>query len=254
MENKANLNSVIEDVKKVLTNPAEFYQSMAKTGGFVDPVIFLVVMAFVSGIIVSILSIMGVGMMGGMPMGFGALIMMPIFALIGSFIGAAILFVIWKLMGSDESYETAYRCIAYASAIYPIMALLGIVPYIGSLVGVVWGMYLMINASVEVHKLNSKTAYIVFGVLGALLVVFNLSSEIATRKMHSDLEGMRKQFEGVGKQLEDVGEMTPEEAGKAVGDFLKGFEKATEEMNSQSEQGFQKEESFDESESAQPAQ
>lgn len=247
MESKANLNSVVEDAKNVITNPAEFYRSMAKTGGFVDPVIFLVVMAFITGIIVSILSMVGLGMVGGMAVGVGAVIMMPIFALIGSFIGGAILFVIWKLMGSDEPYETAYRCIAYAAAIYPITAVVAIVPYIGSLVGVVWGMYLMINASIEVHKLASQTAYMVFGILGALLVVFNLSSEIATRKMQSQLKGMTKQFEGVGKQLEDAGEMTPEEAGKAVGDFLKGFEKATQDKDSQEQQGFQQEETVEES-------
>jgi uncharacterized membrane protein YdjX (TVP38/TMEM64 family) len=40
--------------------------------------------------------------------GFGAIIFMPIAVAIGSFIGAAILFVIWKLMGSQEDYETAY--------------------------------------------------------------------------------------------------------------------------------------------------
>jgi hypothetical protein len=48
--------------------------------------------------------------------------------------------------------------------------------------------------------------------------------------MSSQLENMSKEFKGFGKQLEKLGnddEMTPEQAGKALGEFLKGLEQAT---------------------------
>ncbi len=227
MGNRSKLNNVLQDAIKVITNPVGFYRNMPKTGGFADPVIFVLVMAVMMGLLIAIFSLFGASVIGAMAAGFSALIFMPIFALVGSFIGAAILFVIWKLMGSSESYETAYRCVAYAAAIYPIMAVLGLIPYIGTLVGIAWGVYLMIVASIEVHQLNRKTAYTVFGILGALLIVMNLGSEMAARKMTAKVEGLEKQFEGITKQLEQSADKTPEQMGKDIGDFIKGLGNAT---------------------------
>lgn len=62
---------------------------------------------------------------------------MPIAVAIGSFIGAAILFVIWKLMGSQEDYETAYRCGAYLMALAPITTLINVIPYAGAIISLV---------------------------------------------------------------------------------------------------------------------
>jgi len=227
MENKAKLNIIIEDAVKVIKNPVGFYREMPKTGGFVDPLIFLIVMAVVAGLMVATLSLFGAGMAGAMAAGMGAVFMFPVFALISSFISAAILFVIWKLMGSDNGYETAYRCIAYASAIYPITVLLSIIPYAGSVVGMAWGVYLMMIAGIEVHQLKKNTVYLVFGILGTLMVLGNLSGEMAARRMTSRFEGMGEQFEQFGRQFENNDDMTPEKAGEALGGFLKGLEKAT---------------------------
>ena len=44
---------------------------------------------------------------------------------------------------------------------------------------------------------------------------------------------MSSKFEGLQKQFEQSGEMTPEQAGKAVGDFLKGFSEATKDLPEQ---------------------
>jgi len=217
------MNSIIEDARKVITNPVTFYREMIKTGGFGNPIIFVLVMAVVSAILLGLLALFGVGNIGGaMAVGVGGIIFLPIMFVIFSFTGASVIFVIWKLMGSQESFEVSYRCVAYASAIYPITALAGLIPYLGSLIGVVWWMYLMIIASQDVHQIAQKTAYTVFGILGALLIVTNLSSEMAARHMTS-------QFENVGGSFEKFEDMSPEEAGEAVGNFLKGLEKATKE-------------------------
>lgn len=217
------MNSIFEDVRRVITNPVDFYREMTKTGGFGDPIIFVLVMAVASAILLGIFTLFGVGNIGGaMAVGVGGIILLPIMFVMFSFIGAGILFVIWKLMGSQESFEVSYRCVAYASAMYPITALAGLVPYLGSFIGIAWWMYLMIIASQEVHQIAQKTAYMVFGILGALLIVTNLSSEMAARHMAS-------QFENVGRSFEKFEDMSPEEAGEAVGKFLKGLEKATKE-------------------------
>lgn len=214
--NTFDINKVIASAKAVITAPATYFQTMPKSGGLVEPLIFILVMAVAMGVISAIFSLFSspVGMMAS---GFAAIIIIPIGALIGAFIGAAILFVIWKLMGSEENYETAFRCLAAITAIYPIIAVLSIIPYIGGIVGVVWGTYLLIEASVAVHGRERKTAQIVFGILGALMLFSNVSSEYAARKAMDRMEDLASQFE-------DMENLPPEEMGKKMGEFLKGME------------------------------
>lgn len=211
-----DINQVIAQAKAVITNPVGFYQTMPKSGGYGNPVIFVAVMGAVMGLVTALLSFFGsaAGMLAG---GLAAIIIMPIFAVLGAFIGAAILYVIWKLMGSPENYETAFRCQASAAAIYPISALLAIVPYIGSIVMIAWGVFLMIEASVSVHGRPRRTAQIVFGILAALLILSNIASERAARQMEERMEGMGSQFQGMEN-------MSSEEAGRKMGEFLKGLE------------------------------
>jgi len=220
MDDKARLNTIIDNAGGVLKDPDGFYRDMERTGGFVDPLIYVVVMAAGTALIIAVLSLLGAGMTGVIVIGLGAVIVFPIIAVIGSFITAVILFLIWKLLGSKESYETGYRCVAYATLVYPVSALLGLTPYFGSMLSVVWGMYLMTVATTEVHRLKRKTAYIVFGVLGVLLIISNFSAERQVRRM---TPGQNK----ISEQLPGNEYKAPVEAGEAVDQFLKGFEKAT---------------------------
>ena len=220
MDDKARLSTIIDNAGRMLKDPAGFYRDMEKAGGFLDPLIYVVVMAAGTGLIIAVLSLLGAGMTGAIAIGLAAVIVFPIFAVIGSFIAAAMLFLIWKLLGSNESYETGYRCVAYATVVYPVSAVLGLIPYLGAMLGVVWGMYLMTVATSEVHRLKRKTAYIVFGVLGVLLIISNISAEREGRRMASEQNTISEQLPGNEYKA-------PVEAGEAVDEFLKGFEKAT---------------------------
>src|SRR4030042_1303997 len=104
----------------------------------------MVVMGINGGLIQSIFSIIGLRGASGMAMGVASIILLPIIIGIFGFVGAAILFGIWKLMGSQESYETAYRCVAYISALTPITAVLGLVPFIGGAVGIALTTYFVV--------------------------------------------------------------------------------------------------------------
>lgn len=218
-ESSFSINTVIEDALQIIKKPVGFYQRMPHSGGYVEPMIFLVVMAAIAGLIVTIYSLFGGGLAGIMVFGSAAIIAFPIAALISSFIGAAVMFIIWKLMGSDKNFETAYRSVAYASAIYPISAVLGLIPYVGAVIGIAWGMYLMVVASVEVHGIHINKAYIVFGILGALMIISNVSSEMAAREFQARIEQM-------GVNTQDMEGKSPEEIGKMVGEFMKGLEES----------------------------
>jgi hypothetical protein len=223
--NSFDLSTVIEQAKHVIFNPVDFYRNMSKTGGYSEPIIFLLVMAATSGLLTGILSVVNL-----LPLsagsGLGMIILFPIALLIFGFVFAAILFVVWKLMGSPENYEVAYRCVAYTSAILPVVTVLGVIPYLGTLVRVVWGSYLAIIASMEVHGRQKNPSYIVFGILGALGLIMSIGAEHTQREVASGMEGYSRAME---ESIEGFEDMTPEEAGRAVGEFMKGLQDAANE-------------------------
>lgn len=221
---KFDLSDVLETAIRVIKDPASFYRSMPRDGGYAQPLIFIAVMAIFTGIIMAIASLFGGGRLGGLGAGLASVIIVPIMMIIGYSIAAAILFVIWKLMGSTQRYQTAFRCQAFASSILPVTALLSLIPYLGTVASIAWGTWLVINASVEVHGIPRQKALLVFGILGALMMYSNYSSEQMARQMQQHAENMDVQLEDSIKNMEN---MSPEEAGKALGEFLKGLEEST---------------------------
>jgi hypothetical protein len=237
-----NLTSIQKTAMSVLTSPSSFFREMAKTGGFLEPLIFMVIMGVISGLIQTLFSIVSLNVAGGMAMGIGSIILVPIFAAIFGFVGAAILYVLWKLLGSQESYETAYRCGAYLSVLMPIITVLGLIPYLGSAVGIALYVTFLVIASVEVHNIPSQKAWLVFGIIGAILIIMNIGGQMTARKasreavkfrekMEETSKAMKKQAEQMQKQTEDIQKQAEEmqrqaeEARKAAEEMQKQLEK-----------------------------
>lgn len=208
----------LDTVLKVIKTPAAFFQEMPKSGGLVEPLLFAVVMGVVAGLIQAVLSIVGIGMAGSFFMALASIIIVPIAVAVFGLIAAGITFLIWKLLGSQESYEVSFRCLAYAAAITPITTICNAIPYVGPLVGLVWMTYLLVTASTEVHHIQPKPAWIVFGAICALLALTSVSAEISARRMAKELDHLQQRMGQIDK-------MTPEEAGKMMGEFMKGMEK-----------------------------
>lgn len=248
-EGKSLVSGIVSTALKVITNPSGFYREMPKTGGFQHPVIFLVAMMVVSMVIgyIGSLAHIGVSPMGGGMMGAGALagiIIAPIIGLIFSFIAAGILFVIWKIMGSQENYEMAYRCAAYSSGIIPVTSVLGFIPYLGSVAVLLWGFYLLIIASIEVHKIKSSLSWTVWGIIAALFIMLSLSAQYAARKFSGEWMEKAKEAEQAAKKMQESlskmpqgGQMT-EEQQKQMEEVLK---KMQEEMTKNMPQKQEKE-------------
>lgn len=185
----------------VIRNPVEFYRGMAKTGGFRAPVAFVLSMGIVVALIGGFLSIFT----GGFHfLAFlVSLVIGPAVFTIFSFVGAGVFFIIWRIIGSEQSYETAYRCIAYASAVTPVTMLLGIIPYLGSLAGILWMLYLVVTATVEVHGVEARKAWTLFGVLFFLLILVSMGSQYSARQ--------------VAKQMQSYGDTAGETGGRSTG-------------------------------------
>ncbi|MCX5849710.1 MAG: YIP1 family protein [Deltaproteobacteria bacterium] len=219
-----NFAAMPQTAVNVVTKPAEFFQEMPKIGGFLEPLAFVIIMGVITGIIQAILSFIGLGhgagYRGGIMASFSVIIFMPIFAAIGSFIGAAILFVIWKLMGSQENYETAYRCGAYLMALSPITTIIGVVPYAGGIITMAIYVFYLVTASVHVHNIPSQKAWLVFGIIGVIFVIFGLFAEHKVRNMGSEMGRWREMSENMRKEYQD----TTKDRGKSFDEMLKQAE------------------------------
>lgn len=210
---------------KVLTSPSAFFKEMPKTGGYVEPLIFMLVIGVIGGLIRIVLISMGIGFSPGVGIGIMSIIMMPVFVVVFGFVMAAIFFAIWKLMGSQESYETAFRCMAYISAITPVTTVIGIVPYIGSAIGTVLMIFFLVVASVEVHKIPSQKAWLVFGIIGAVLIILGIGGRFAAKKALLEMDESSK---AIQKQTEEMQKKSGE-AQKAAEEMQKAMEKQAEE-------------------------
>jgi hypothetical protein len=104
-------------------------------------------------------------------------------ALVFAFILSGILFVIWHLMGSTGNYQTAFRTWSAMSPLAVLQALLGVgvalstrafkgSPMVAIVIGVImlfYGLYLLVTASVETHRLPKVRSWVVWGSVTVLL-------------------------------------------------------------------------------------
>jgi len=208
-----NIGEVLRDIPttavRVITNSASFFREMPKAGGFVEPIIFAAGIGLASGVATVILAIFGLGYAHSFGSAILYLVLMPFFTPLFGFLGALILYIIWKILGSQESYETAYRCGAYASAITPLTTLINVIPYIGGIIGLLWFTYLVVVASSEVHSIDRKKAWTVFGIIFIIFAIMSLTSEFAARRMASKME----KYKQMGQGYKDL---SPEDAQKAA--------------------------------------
>lgn len=212
---------ILNKALAVMKSPNEFFRSMPKSGGYKDPLIFSVVLGVVTGGVHAVLLMLGLKPAAGVVMAILAVVITPIMVAVLGFIGAAIFWVGWKLLGSSESYEVSYRCGAYASGIAPATAIAGVIPFIGGAIGSLWMSYVLIAASVEVHGISKKKSMIAFGSVGVLFALLSVTGQVAQRAMKGQVEQMLTQNQA---QLEQAqANMTPEQkqAMNAMLDLLK---------------------------------
>ncbi len=183
---KIDFINILRTAFRVLTSPAAFFSNMPKTGGYIEPLVFMVVMGFIGSFIQALLSIMGLTPEGP-EIGAVSLIIVLIIAIIASgFMAATVYFIIWRLMGSKESFETAFRCNAYISALIPVTALLGPVPYLDQIIAILLSTLFLVIASVCVHNLPSRRAWIVFGLLGLMFMLASIVGNEALKALEEN--------------------------------------------------------------------
>ncbi len=171
----------IETWKEVILRPSDFYRRMPTTGGYADPLTFAAISYVIYGLLIALLSRgMSMGSMYGMygrelslSMVIGIVIVAPIVGIISIFIGAAIFYIIYRVLGGTGSYEGTLRFISYATAVM----IFSWIPVIG-FIAWIYGMYLYIVGGAFVHNVSMGKSAI--AILLPTILVFILAIIVAS--------------------------------------------------------------------------
>ena len=159
------VNSYVATIKKVLTEPRDFFAALPTNAGYGAPLIYLLPAAAISGFLSALV---GPGQSGGAA--FAALILAPIAAIIGSFIGAALLHASSYIFAEKAKggYEGTWRVVAYS---YGSIAWITWIPVIGFL-GSLYAIYVTIMGIEGVHGTStSKAATAVLVLVGIAILL-----------------------------------------------------------------------------------
>ena len=144
-------NAFVETLVMVLTRPGEAFTVMRREGGLGEPLIYALIGGCLGGI-VSLLLSLGLQSAGffanrhdtfaamtGMGAGSaGFIVLVPLFVIIGLFIGSAIVHLCLMIVGgANQPFETTFRVIAFSQG---SAGPLQMVPVCGGLIAGVWAL------------------------------------------------------------------------------------------------------------------
>lgn len=161
----------------MIRHPWQFFRGVSLEGGYGVAVLYLLFWEGVASGVTFLLSFLPGGAV--VPLWVRGLLVVvgPAAGLVAGFLMAALLFVLWHLMGSPHPYKTAFRCWALMAPLSLIGALAKSVPYL--FLGVlVYGFFLLVVASVETHRIPARRAWTVWSLVGAGLLVFIVTAVI----------------------------------------------------------------------------
>jgi hypothetical protein len=197
-----NISKLLKESRETLLNPKDYFSSIPLTGGFAEPIIKAAIYGTVAGLFsllwsVTGLSAVGSGILGG-AIGFMALIYSIIGAIIGLFIGGAIMLVISAICGGNTNYEANVRVTASLMVVYPINAFLaflyGINITLGGLAGLLvscYSIYLLYHA--EIQSLKGKESSV--KIVAIVLLLLALLGFFGGRKASRTVQDFSNMFE-----------------------------------------------------------
>jgi len=147
---------------EVLFHPGDFYERMARTGGYKGPLIYGLILGCL-GWVVSIfwqllLTMAGVAIKGGSNetslliqtvVFLGLMVFSPLFVALGLLVAGVVQHLLLMIVdGADGGFEATFRVLAYAQA----PQIFAIVPILGGMVAWVWSAVLIVIGMSKAHE------------------------------------------------------------------------------------------------------
>ena len=162
-------NAFIETLAMVLTKPDLAFRTMKTEGGLAEPLIYALIGGCVGGIVSLLLSLglQSMGLFAGQRDTFAALagigvgsialiVLVPVFIVIGLFIGAAIVHLCLMIVGgANKSFETTLRVLAFSQG---STGPLQIIPVCGGLIAGVWALVVNCIGLARAHETTTGRA------------------------------------------------------------------------------------------------
>jgi hypothetical protein len=161
-------NAFVETLIMVLTKPGEAFTVMKREGGLGEPLIYALIGGCLGGI-VSILFSLGLQSVGffanrhdtfsamtGMGGSAIFIVLVPLFIVIGLFIGSAIVHVCLMIVGgANHSFETTFRVIAFSQG---STGPLQMIPICGGVIAGVWALVCNCIGLARAHETDTGRA------------------------------------------------------------------------------------------------
>jgi hypothetical protein len=162
-------NAFIETLVMVLTRPGDAFTVMKREGGLGEPLIYALIGGCLGGI-VSILFSLGLQSVGffadrhdtfaamaGMGVGSAAfIVLVPLFVIIGLFIGSAIIHLCLMIVGgANQSFETTFRVLAFSQG---STGPLQMIPVCGGMIAGVWALVCNCIGLARAHETDTGRA------------------------------------------------------------------------------------------------
>ncbi len=165
------VQSFINTVRNVITAPVGFFRGIRREGDLVNPLIFAIICYEVAAILGGLLALVGISGQQGFGSFLASLVLAPIFATIGLFIGAGILhLLVMLIVGSrNAGFAGTFRVSAYSS----VTSLVSWIPVIGWIASL-YGIYLAIVGVREVHNTSTGKAAIVVLIPAVVVILLIL--------------------------------------------------------------------------------
>jgi hypothetical protein len=161
-------NAFIETLTMVLTRPAEAFSVMKREGGLGEPLIYALIGGCLGGIVSALFSLgfQSIGLfadksnnlaaMTGMGVGVGMIILLPLFIVIGLFIGSGLVHLCLMIVGgANQPFETTFRVVAFTQG---STGPLQIVPICGGMISLVWTLVCLCIGLSRAHETDTGRA------------------------------------------------------------------------------------------------
>lgn len=184
--------SLIESIQQILTQPAETFSCMPRSGGLATPLIFTIILSWLGVLAVSIYQ--GIWLMvnpaaveqelQGFPLSMFWIVMavvmvvMPVIITVTSFLGSGIMHLFLMLTGgAKHPFETTFRVNCYCQGAASVLQL---IPFCGGLISSVWYLVSLIIGLTKAHETESwrvVVAVLLPGILccGAILLLMGFA-------------------------------------------------------------------------------
>ncbi len=180
--------NVFSNAKWMVKDPVGYFESLSPESPIGPSLGTTLIWSLIAG---CVFAVVGLVSQSGLQRvaAIAQIILFPMMSLFFGFIGAAIFHVICLILGGSARYSGSYAVLASVAALFPVSALLSLIPY-GGIPLQIYGLFLSVQGASGVHKVSKKKAWIAFGLLSILGIIGSITAQRQAKEFQQMLQQM----------------------------------------------------------------